>query len=238
MSETKSEKDAAPTMCLVQIRVERWANCAVDRGGWLIDLAHLAPVNRALDECVRFMESRSIPTLRQKERLVPRTARDQETWLFEVNPDLSEADKLGVVAVMHAITGAPVFHRLRDAVIELKRQWDNYVREAEARPGSRVSETGIPPATDLHKHFIAWGECDGEKDITSRAILGAYSTFEPPPLPPPDPLLSMFASFDYIRELEALYELRRSGKLTGQELSDRFEELNSKYPCDGTWGKS
>jgi hypothetical protein len=232
MSQTDSQKKVASALCRVQIRVERWANRPADGSGFLINPEHLAPVNRALDECIRFMESRSIPTLRQNERLVPMTARDREKWLFEVNPDLSETDRLDFVATMHASgvgSGAVVFHRWRDAVIELKDQWDTYVREAEARLGSRVSETDFPPATDLRRRFIAWGEYDGNREIAIQTILGPYSIFEPPPPPPRDPP-SIFEAISYNRDLGELYEERSSGRITQQEFLGRATELNSKYP--------
>jgi hypothetical protein len=87
MSETEPDTNAAPLLCRIHVRIERWPNLAPDQSGYLIPPAHLAAVNHALDECVSFIESRSIRTLRENERLVLKSRSACDMWLLDVNED-------------------------------------------------------------------------------------------------------------------------------------------------------
>jgi hypothetical protein len=232
MNSTDSDKKAAPALHRVQIVVKRWANCVQDGSGWLIDPAHLVAVNRALDGCIRFIESRTIPTLRPHERFISKATCGDERWLFDVNRVPIEADWPIAAGVMDAITVGirgsrfqKVFGReLVSAWQALKEQWEAIIREAQSRLGDRFHATDFPRAQDLGGYFIAWGEYSQTQEIGSHKLLGRFSIFEPPEPPPPPPP-DMFEVFKTTKKHIELGEQRRAGHITEQEYIDRVGKL-------------
>lgn len=236
MSETEPNSNVAPLLCRVHVRIQRWENLTPDQGGHLIRPEYLTAANWALDECIRFIESRSIPTLLGNERLVLKTASAREMWLLDVNEDLGGVDGLAAMKGRYAFTamGRPSgvrkpFVDLVSAWRDLQDRWPSHVSEARNRFGRRFNENAYPLAGDIWKHFIAWGEYDSNESVNSHEILGRFSIFEPPEQPAPPPP-DYFEEFTFATRLQELYDQRRSGEITEQEYDDRVAKLFQDYP--------
>lgn len=238
MSQTEPNTNGAPLLCRVQVRIERWVNLTPDQSGYLIPPAHLAAVNRALDGCIRFIESRSIPTLRENERLVLKSASARELWLLDVNEDLGGVDRITAVKGRYLCTMMmsedsgfqKTFLNLVSAWRELRDQWPSHISEARNRFGCRFNEADYPLAEDIWKHFIAWGEYSGNELVNSHKILGHFSIFEPPEPPPPRPP-DIFDAVSLARRLQELYDQRRAGQINRTGIPRPSEGAMRELSC-------
>jgi hypothetical protein len=234
MTETEPNANVAPFLCRVNVRIQRFDNLTPDQNGYLIPPEQLAAVNRALDDCIAFIESRSIPTLRKNERLILNSAIAREKWLVDVRGDFGGKDPTDVAranylwaSVFSDLSFRRTFLALVSAWRELEGRWPALLPEAEKRFrrrfGSDLYEQYHLPAESIWMNFIAWGEYDGNASVNSHHLLGQFSVFEPPETLPETPdILEVLRT---ARKHEELNEQRRAGLIDEQEHLDRLRKL-------------